>query len=654
MYVASLMQTVVPVARAEAPQTIFKKFDASTDLPDDLTRPKKASSLGKLSYVQGGVTINNKPASLSQEIKPGSVVEAKSDGRATIVIRSWISRAPSLKTKKMKRRSVVASKGPVIATEATPPKALEHIQYVVLLGDSKATLTREGTIIATGPMGEASVIQGKERVLQIARNSSFVLPSEPPSKPGNKLRCDGVLTSGQMSGVLRQGLGDNGTISNRTMPQIATPSGVVQIQDGGRFFIASSTANHRYQCVDLLSGSLQAQSSQYGSSAGSQSFNYSCTGGKYIYGLNVGSDASGAFSGFTLGVNCRSCVAGTYWTGGTCKAVGIGYYSTGSGNRTACSNLPADPFASYSSSYSTSSNCDWSCSGGRKKQLNAATSQYSCVPYVVQFDANGGSGTVSSQSLTTGSSANLNPNSFTRSEFLFAGWATSPTGAVVYNDQDLFTMGSADVTLYAVWTSPTALVVKYDFNTQTANDQSGNERHGYASNVNYVSDGSGGYAASFNGENSYVQLPNDLLRSNTTFTLMMRFKAEPGNHGALFGYQNSEVFVSPGEWVPVLAVRSDGKLHGELWTTENSLAITTATAVNDGQWHTVYFSGTSGSIKLYLDGVLIGSNQGTVLGLSMIYNQIGAARSNGRAYLAPDWSFFNGLIKSFYMYNTAL
>jgi hypothetical protein len=75
--------------------------------------------------------------------------------------------------------------------------------------------------------------------------------------------------------------------------------------------------------------------------------------------------------------------------------------------------------------------------------------------HTVTFDANGGSGSMTPQVIADGSTANLTANSFTgpTATSTFSGWSTTPTGTISYADTENYTMGSSDVTLYAVWAS---------------------------------------------------------------------------------------------------------------------------------------------------------------------------------------------------------
>jgi hypothetical protein len=66
----------------------------------------------------------------------------------------------------------------------------------------------------------------------------------------------------------------------------------------------------------------------------------------------------------------------------------------------------------------------------------------------VTFSGNGGTGVMADQSGS--SAAPLGVNAFTRGDFTFAGWSSSPTGPVEYADAASFSFSSS-MTLYAVW-----------------------------------------------------------------------------------------------------------------------------------------------------------------------------------------------------------
>ena len=71
--------------------------------------------------------------------------------------------------------------------------------------------------------------------------------------------------------------------------------------------------------------------------------------------------------------------------------------------------------------------------------------------YTVYFNANGGVGTMPSQTFTSGVRQDLNRNTFTCSGYEFEGWMTSANGSdVAYADGDSIIV-SANMTLYAKW-----------------------------------------------------------------------------------------------------------------------------------------------------------------------------------------------------------
>ena len=95
--------------------------------------------------------------------------------------------------------------------------------------------------------------------------------------------------------------------------------------------------------------------------------------------------------------------------------------------------------------------------------------KWSGIEYTVNYHANGGSGSMSNQSFIYGTAQALTPNAFSNPGYGFAGWATSPGGAVAYanryNGSDLTTTAGEAVSLYAKWS--TTYTVKYDGNGNT-------------------------------------------------------------------------------------------------------------------------------------------------------------------------------------------
>ena len=70
--------------------------------------------------------------------------------------------------------------------------------------------------------------------------------------------------------------------------------------------------------------------------------------------------------------------------------------------------------------------------------------------YIITYNANGGKGTMSNQTVNEGSAIVLKNNKFTRTGYTFKGWATKKNGPIVYKNQQSIKIES-NITLYAVW-----------------------------------------------------------------------------------------------------------------------------------------------------------------------------------------------------------
>ena len=75
--------------------------------------------------------------------------------------------------------------------------------------------------------------------------------------------------------------------------------------------------------------------------------------------------------------------------------------------------------------------------------------------FVVQFNANGGTGTMAKESFVFDTAKALTANAFKRNGYAFAGWSTEPGGPVAYGDgaviKNLTETAGGVVTLYAAW-----------------------------------------------------------------------------------------------------------------------------------------------------------------------------------------------------------
>lgn len=74
--------------------------------------------------------------------------------------------------------------------------------------------------------------------------------------------------------------------------------------------------------------------------------------------------------------------------------------------------------------------------------------------FTVTFNKNASDavGSMNPETLTQGSGSNLTGCTYTRTGYTFAGWAETPSGTVAYTDGAVYTIGSSNIILYAVWT----------------------------------------------------------------------------------------------------------------------------------------------------------------------------------------------------------
>lgn len=94
--------------------------------------------------------------------------------------------------------------------------------------------------------------------------------------------------------------------------------------------------------------------------------------------------------------------------------------------------------------------------------------------YTVNYNANGGSGSMESETFSVGRNSNLAANKFTRSGYTFQGWAKSAGAtAAEYSDKAVvadLAGGKTSVTLYAVWKADpvSTYTINYDGNGNTS------------------------------------------------------------------------------------------------------------------------------------------------------------------------------------------
>ncbi len=154
-------------------------------------------------------------------------------------------------------------------------------------------------------------------------------------------------------------------------------------------------------------------------------------------------------------------------------------------------NLTANAFAKPGwtfSGWATSSSGTASYGNGAGYAIGNANAtlfaKWTANPYTITFLKNDGAatGTMGTQTISCGSSANLSANAFVKTGWYFAGWARTSGGVVEYADGASYTMGSANVSLYATW-SIHQYTVSYNGNNYDGGTVPGPSNYDYNASV---------------------------------------------------------------------------------------------------------------------------------------------------------------------------
>ncbi|MFD0799743.1 DNRLRE domain-containing protein [Streptomonospora algeriensis] len=134
--------------------------------------------------------------------------------------------------------------------------------------------------------------------------------------------------------------------------------------------------------------------------------------------------------------------------------------------------------------------------------------------------------------------------------------------------------------------------------------------------------GSPDTAATFNGDSSYVQLPDQLVSDTPYLSIELWFRT--GGDGVLFGYQDNTLEeATTGEYTPALYVGTDGRLRGEFWN-GSAEPIASDQSVDDGTWHHAALTAAGNTQTLYLDGDPVGSLDGSIVQHDQHFVYLGA------------------------------
>ncbi len=147
----------------------------------------------------------------------------------------------------------------------------------------------------------------------------------------------------------------------------------------------------------------------------------------------------------------------------------------------------------------------------------------------------------------------------------------------------------------------------------------------------------------FRGDQS-VAMPDGTIQSDTSLTFETWFRTNTS--GVIFGYQGDPAAGAVVDYyTPALRVGTDGLLRGVFWSEAVGVgAITSAGAVNDGEWHHVALLGDDDQSTLYLDGTLVGVANGAIDHFTQDMNQVGTGYTLNWPAGNGGWHYFEGEI----------
>lgn len=186
-------------------------------------------------------------------------------------------------------------------------------------------------------------------------------------------------------------------------------------------------------------------------------------------------------------------------------------------------------------------------------------------------------------------------------------------------------------------------------------DVSGNGYNGTLTNGPTYSANNGGSIV-FDGSNDYASLPSNFFIHSVSnpFSISLWFRSSQTTGGTLFTQQNTTNPDSASGYVPVIYLRSDGKIRFEpFWTGATSNFTLSNSALNDNIWHNLVATFSSGTAKLYIDRTF----QSQITSISQIgyastyYYLVGAGYAGARGL---GTNYFTGNISNFKFYTKEL
>ena len=140
---------------------------------------------------------------------------------------------------------------------------------------------------------------------------------------------------------------------------------------------------------------------------------------------------------------------------------------------------------------------------------------------------------------------------------------------------------------------------------------------------------------------TWIAPPPNVFNTEIGEAFEVWFKTGTGQGGVLFGEQNTPQSSTPGQYVPMLYVGTDGHLRGMVWAGTASDLMGSTSTYDDNQWHLAVLSVNGSQENLYIDGFQTGIRTGiSVAHLNMVYGLIGSGYTNPTYYPGTPAGYF--------------
>src|SRR4051812_38053790 len=199
------------------------------------------------------------------------------------------------------------------------------------------------------------------------------------------------------------------------------------------------------------------------------------------------------------------------------------------------------------------------------------------------------------------------------------------------------------------------LLLQYKLEGDTgtvALDASGNGRNGTLTGTAVEAAGQG---LAFNGTNTYVKLPNNVMAGLSAITISadVFINSAQATPYFIWGMGNTDSSGTGNGYLMITGTDYRASIATGNWTTEQNTRPSASYNLSRGVWKHLDYTLAGGVSVLYENGVEVGRNNAVTITPGQIGNGVTTANYVGKSNYSGD-RLFNGRIRDFRIYNRAL